>query len=289
MGKLNRRDFITAVATVPSLGAASEPKITSKESREPKKNKKTETIRIGIIGFGFRGEQLARATKFAHPDWIREQGAKSKNNIGKTILKAFNDQEDLNIEYGGISDLFDTRMKRGLTVAGNIATGHKNYRDMLARKDIEAVIIASPDHWHSQMAIDAANAGKHIYLEKCMTRTEGEAVALRNAVKKNNVVFQLGHQGRQRDLNQKAKDLIAKGTLGKITLIETTPTGTIRLQPGYGRYIKRPAEKPLIGTNSRDRFLIKFHSMLNTFSDGAVIGRMAQEWQAICSPMNMTL
>ncbi len=72
------------------------------------------------------------------------------------------------------------------------------------------------------MAIDAANAGKHIYLEKCMTRTIGEAISLRDAVKNNNVVFQLGHQGRQRDLNLKAKELIDKGTLGKITLIETT-------------------------------------------------------------------
>ena len=94
--------------------------------------------------------------------------------------------------------------------------------DMLDREELDAVIIATPDHWHARMAIDAARRGIHIYLEKCMTRTLEEAFAVRDAVRKSGVVFQLGHQGRQRDLNHKAKELIAKGTLGEISLVETT-------------------------------------------------------------------
>ncbi|MCK4746838.1 MAG: Gfo/Idh/MocA family oxidoreductase, partial [Bacteroidales bacterium] len=147
-----------------------------------------------FIGFGFRGEQLARATQ----------------------------EGDLNIENRGISDIYNSRLEKGVALAGKNAKGYKHYKELLASDDIDAVMIASPDHWHAKMAIDAANAGKHIYLEKCMTRTVGEAIDLRDAVKKSKVVFQLGHQGRQRDLNLKAKELIEKGTLGKITLIETT-------------------------------------------------------------------
>ncbi len=87
---------------------------------------------------------------------------------------------------------------------------------------MDAVIIATPDHWHASMATEAARRGKHIYLEKCMTRTERRPNALRDTVKQSGVVFQLGHQGRQRDLNLKARELIHKDTMGQITLIETT-------------------------------------------------------------------
>jgi len=220
--QLKRRDFLAGLATVPIIGASSVARITSGETHSSKESMENKPIRVGIIGFGFRGEQLARATRHAHPDWIIEQEKTSGKSPGNMVLKQFYEQEDLNIDYGGISDLFDIRLERGVTVAGKGADAYKNYKDLLARSDIDAVIIASPDHWHAQMAIDAANAGKHIYLEKCMTRTVKEAIALRDAVKKNNVIFQLGHQGRQRDLNLKAKGLVEKGTLGKITLIETT-------------------------------------------------------------------
>ena len=148
---------------------------------------------MGIIGCGARGETLIRAAP-----------------------------EDMNLEWRGVCEVNDARLKKGLALAGKESRGYKNYLDLLDREDIDAVIIATPDHWHAQMAIDAARTGKHIYLEKCMTRTVEEAIALRDAVRQSGVVFQLGHQGRQRDLNHKAKELIRNDTIGKITLIETT-------------------------------------------------------------------
>jgi predicted dehydrogenase len=150
-------------------------------------------LRIGIIGCGARGELLIKAVT-----------------------------KDLNVEWLGVSDIYDARLKKGVAMTQANARGYKNYLDLLNREDIDAVIIATPDHWHARMAIDAAKRGLHIYLEKCMTRTVDEAIAVRNAMRQSGVVFQLGHQGRQRDLNQKAKDLIGNGTIGKITLIETT-------------------------------------------------------------------
>ncbi len=169
---------------------------------------KSEALRLGIIGYGKRGEELF--------------GASMNSQIG---------QADLNIEYRGICEINNLRLERGLAVAGSKARAYKNYLDLLDSDDIDAVIIATPDHWHAQMAMDAALKGKHIYLEKCMTRTVEEASSLRDTVKQSAVVFQLGHQGRQRDLNHKARDLIDNGTLGTLTLIETT---TNRNDPHQG-------------------------------------------------------
>lgn len=221
-GKLRRRDFLAALGTVPLAGTISDSNILEEELSTRKRDGRNEPIRVGLIGYGFRGEQLARATKFAHPDWIREQEKASGNGLGNQALQDFYNLPDLPIEYRGISDVFDVRMERGVATGGKNARAFKDYRELLASDEIDAVIIATPDHWHAPMAIEAARAGKHIYLEKCMTRTVEEAVALREAVLKSGVVFQLGHQGRQRDLNLKARDLIEKGILGKISLIETT-------------------------------------------------------------------
>ena len=68
----------------------------------------------------------------------------------------------------------------------------------MAASDVDAVVIASPDHWHGTMAMDAVKAGKHVYLEKPMTWTVPETYMLRELVKQNpQIVFQLGHQNRQ--------------------------------------------------------------------------------------------
>ena len=170
-----------------------EPALKNQVSLESQPNRNSDLLRIGIIGCGARGESLIRAAT-----------------------------KDMNIEWRGVSEVYEARLEKGVALAGKNSRGHKHYLDLLDRDDIDAVIIATPDHWHAKMAIDAARRGKHIYLEKCMTRTVEEAIALKNEVRQSGVVFQLGHQGRQRDLNHKAKDLIGNGTIGKITLIETT-------------------------------------------------------------------
>jgi predicted dehydrogenase len=191
---IKRRDFLANVASVPLLGTHRENREKNKGITGPGPLKKSDPVRLGIIGFGNRGEEL-----------VSESGL-----------------DDLNIEFRGVCEIFDQRMERGLNRAGPTARAYNHYIDLLERDDIEAVIIATPDHWHARIAIEAASRGKHIYLEKCMTRTVGEAKALKDAVKKSGVVFQLGHQGRQRDLNHKARELITHGTLGEITLVETT-------------------------------------------------------------------
>ena len=185
------------MASIPLLGSSR--KIPEEKDSGSFSLERSDALRLGIIGFGKRGEELLEAS-------INTQAG----------------QTDLNIEYRGVCEINDLRLERGLAAAGSKARAYKNYLDLLDSDDIDAVIIATPDHWHAQMAKDAALRGKHIYLEKCMTRTADEAKSLRDTMKQSDVVFQLGHQGRQRDLNHKARDLIANGTLGTLTLIETT-------------------------------------------------------------------
>ncbi len=207
MKTIRRRDFLTGIVSVPILGTSLEIQKDSTGSAASVPVEK-DPLRLGIIGFGKRGEVLFGAIKNTQAD-----------------------QADLNIEFRGVCEINDLRLERGLAAAGSEARAYTNYLDLLDSDDIDAVIIATPDHWHAQMAMDAALRGKHIYLEKCMTRTVDEAKSLRDAVKRSAVVFQLGHQGRQRDLNLKARELIANGTLGKLTLIETT---TNRNDPADG-------------------------------------------------------
>lgn len=191
-----------------------------------KKENHGELIRIGIIGFGTRGTQLASSLGFLHPDVVEQR---KKNNTLKDIVN----QEFLNVAITGVCDVFDMHAERGMVIAKNSVhpdkvtnnlpvKRYRTYQEMLADKDIDAVIISTPDHHHGHIAIDATRAGKHIYLEKSVAHTEEELNELYNLVKQSNITFQLGHQITQSTVFQQAKEIIRKNVLGKITLIETT-------------------------------------------------------------------
>jgi predicted dehydrogenase len=96
-----------------------------------------------------------------------------------------------------------------------------DYRELLADPKVDAVVIATPDHWHCQIVLDAVKAGKDIYCEKGFSRTLAEAKLMRDALKKSKVVFQLGHHARQATCALQAKEVIAQGILGPITLVRT--------------------------------------------------------------------
>ena len=189
-------------------------------------------VRVGIIGFGNRGEDLARALGFVHPDWIDNSKRRQKENPEDTGLQDWLDQEDLNVAITGICDVFDLRRERGKAASRREfkpdnktlpeAKTYRNYQEMLESKEIDAIIISTPDFHHAQMTINAVNNGKHVYCEKCMTRTEEEVYKVVDAVKNADVMFQLGHQYSQSASYAKAKEIIDKNILGKINLIEMT-------------------------------------------------------------------
>lgn len=105
--------------------------------------------------------------------------------------------------------------KRNVSNYGGVQT-YLDYRELLERKDIDAVIVATPDHWHSIQSIDAIEAGKHVFCEKPLTNTIDEGIKLVSAVKKYGTVFQTGSMQRSWEIFIKAKDLVSNGALGTI-------------------------------------------------------------------------
>lgn len=184
-------------------------------------------VRLGIIGFGIRGEQLMRGLNFATPKWKEDMAAAATKNKNDDRLATFMEQvqsSNLNIRLTGVCDIYDVRAELAMqagTEDGHTPRRFRHYEEMLASPDIDAVVIATPDHWHAPMAIAAANAGKHVYVEKCMTHKVGETYALRDAVQQSGIVFQVGHQHRQTQSFLTAMDVIRKNVLGHVSLISS--------------------------------------------------------------------
>ncbi len=102
-------------------------------------------------------------------------------------------------------------------------TTHGDSRELLARRDIDAVVISTPDHWHAELALAAVNAGKDVYLQKPMTMTHAEGVLLREAVAKTGCIFQVGSQQRSWGPNEqfrKACEFVRSGRVGRLTRVE---------------------------------------------------------------------
>jgi len=193
-----------------------------------------EKIRLGVIGFGGEGEWLTRCAGFVPQDRTEEWQEELKKDPEHTALRDFLAQTDLNLEITAVCDTFDVRAERALSASrnnlrpggeGKVLQGaqrYRHYQDLLDSKEVDAVIIATPDHWHARMVIDAASAGIPVYVEKAMTRTEEEAHEVYRAVKESGIAFQLGHQNRQIEAYNKAREIAEKGIIGPINLVETT-------------------------------------------------------------------
>ena len=118
--------------------------------------------------------------------------------MGTVHLQAFMKQteEEKDIRVVAVCDVYTLRKQRARDIAKLTDKDvHHDYRDLLARNDVDAVLIATPDHWHGQMALDALAAGKDVYLEKPMTYTIEEARAIAEAVRKSDRILQVGAQG----------------------------------------------------------------------------------------------
>jgi predicted dehydrogenase len=123
-----------------------------------------------------------------------------------------------NIQCVAVSDVYQKRITRaqGIVAGGE---GYLDYRRLLDRKEIDAVVIATPDHWHSKIAIDAMEAGKHVYVQKPMTLWSrlDEAIEVRNTVKRLNKVLQVGPQATSAPGVWQAHEAIKAGRIGKVT------------------------------------------------------------------------
>lgn len=117
-------------------------------------------------------------------------------------------------------DLYKGRLDHMKEVYGAGILATRDYREVLARKDVDAVIIGTPDHWHSRITIDALHAGKDVYCEKPMVQKIEQGKEVIEAQKKSGRILQIGSQYASSLVYQKAHDLLAAGAIGKVNLVE---------------------------------------------------------------------
>jgi predicted dehydrogenase len=159
-------------------------------SPEPAAVGANDKIQIGCIGTGARGQELMQAL-------AANQG----------------------LEIVAVCDAYKGRVERAVARTNGRAKVHSNYHDLLADPAIDAVTIATPDHWHKTMILDAFKAGKDVYSEKPLTYTSPEGLEIIKAAEASNRILQVGSQGVSSSLQRKARELIQSGKLGQVTMI----------------------------------------------------------------------
>ena len=186
---VNRRDFMkTAVGASVALGVASAVRPKPALARVAGAN---DRINLGIIGVGGRGNYL----------------------LGQFLQIS---KADGKAQVVAVSEVYEKRRKAAAEKSG--ATGYLDYREIIHNQDIDAVVIATPDHWHASMALEAMNAGKDVYLEKPMTRTVDEARHVYETSVKTKRILQIGSQTTSADQWWKARQAIQDGMIGKMIL-----------------------------------------------------------------------
>jgi len=153
--------------------------------------------------------------------------------------------------------------------SNGLASTHLDYREVL-EKDIDAVIIASPDHWHVTMAVDALKAGKDVYLEKPVTHTIEEGATLTRAVRSSKQILQCGMQQRSWTHFRDAVDLIQAGSLGKVCRCELIGGRTISAT-GQKRLWTNRRSTGSFGSDPRPTS----HTLKRNFFTGAGSGTLA--------------
>ncbi len=151
-----------------------------------------EKIRVGVIGTG------------------RE---------GRIVMADFLKQPDA--EIVAVCDVYRPNLDNGLRDTGGKARDYKDFREVLDRKDIDAVLIATPDHWHALLTVLACRAGKDVYVEKPIANTIEEGKRMVEAARKYNRVVQVGTEWRSNEYFQKGVQLVQDGLLGKVSYVRT--------------------------------------------------------------------
>jgi predicted dehydrogenase len=182
--EVTRREFLkdSAIAGAALLGGLAPSRVLGANDR----------IRLGILGSGHRARYVAGFFKNAP-----------------------------NVDIVAVCDVYGPARAEALKLAGADARSYTNYHEVLDRKDIDAVLIGSPDHWHKQMLVDAVSAGKDAYVEKPIMHSIEQGQEMVRAVENSKSIVQTGTQQRSWDHWKMGKEIVASGKLGRITMVHT--------------------------------------------------------------------
>src|SRR5215510_8774394 len=176
----------------------------------------------------FINQTTAASVAFTAASWNSVLGANERvrlgvigtGNRGSDVMGWFLKESD--VEVTSLCDCYDKHLDNALKKTEGKAKTYTDYRALLDAKEVDAVLIATPDHWHKQMAIDACRAGKDVYVEKPLTFSIEEGHEIIKAVKASNRVLQVGLQQRSGEHYIEAKtEYLDKGKLGKVTFART--------------------------------------------------------------------
>jgi len=188
---LNRRTFLQSAAKTATIAAAAtrlNPLIA--QSSPPQSKSPNDVIQLALIGAGIQGQGDTRTA-------LQVPGVK----------------------LVAVADCYDGRLAHTKELWGSDLFTTRDYREILARNDVDAVLIATPDHWHKQAAIDAMKAGKDVYLEKPMIHLYSDGPEIIDTVRSTNRILQVGSQRVSSIVYAKAKELLASGAIGKLNMV----------------------------------------------------------------------
>ena len=151
-----------------------------------------ETVRLALIGAGGRGRRVMSEFK-----------------------------RDPNLKVHGVCDVYEPHLEQGLSAAGPGTKAFRDYRRVLDDPDVDAVLIATPEHWHHRMTLDAMDAGKDVYVEKPLCHTPEEGKELVEAQRNSDRVVQVGMQRRSYNLYLEAREMRRNGQFGTIRMVRT--------------------------------------------------------------------
>ena len=191
--------------------------------------------------------------------------------------------KEVGVEMAAVCDVYEPNLAAGLKAASTGARGFDNYKRLLDDKSIDAVVVATPDHWHAQMTIDAVEAGKDVYVEKPLAHTIDEGFRIIEAVRRTKRVVQVGTQRRSSELFQEAVSVMRSGAVGNVRLVNswwlnhtrTLRQGTLEGKLDWNQWLGSSPQRPM------DPFRFFNWYYFWDYSGGLMVGQAAHIMDAI--------
>ncbi len=190
MASFDRRVFLRGAGLAAAGAAAGNLHLLAAPLQEQTARGANDSIQLALIGAGIQGQGDTRVA-------LQVPG----------------------VRLVAVADCYDGRLAHAKELWGQDLFTTRDYREILARKDVDAVLIATPDHWHKQAAIDSMNAGKDVYCEKPMIHLYTDGHAMIDTAAKTNRILQIGSQRVSSIVYAKAKELLAAGAIGDLNLV----------------------------------------------------------------------